>query len=89
MTPILGFVEFGQEHLIDTESGPNSMVRKPGGGWGFGTSWVTTAEALGIAKEHSTSITIRGNVIPEPNSFGLLIGGLFAASGFRNRSRES
>jgi hypothetical protein len=86
LTPSLEFGEFGSEFHFPSQVGPNSMVRNPGGGLGLGTDWADVGKFYGIPP-YSAAITIRGNVVPEPSSTGLLFLAV-ALFGTRGRRRH-
>jgi len=62
ITPMLEFNDFGSEFHQESDLGPNSMIRNPGGGWGFGTEWWDVGELTGLF-DYSAAITITGNVL--------------------------
>lgn len=81
LTPVADFGVFGQEfHLASfTSSGSASLLRNPGGAFGFGTDWGGAGSLTGNPSYVDGAILING-VIPAPGAVALLgFGGLMAS----------
>jgi uncharacterized protein (TIGR03382 family) len=79
LTPILDFLVFSQEfHRGAPIIGGDTAFRNPGGGFGIGSGWSTTAILGGNwIGAYDAAILIQGEVIPAPGAVALLgLGGL-------------
>jgi len=57
--------------LLSQFTGQQAQFRNPAGGFGIGTDWEST-DILNGGFANDISLTIRGSVVPEPGSAGLL-----------------